>query len=95
MSKSLASNFGFLAEHDPQLVRLRMLAERYFAEDPNTALLKVRLAWFARYARREPGTVPVSGWQDSVKLKLLTIRAMSMLAGSKAANCTGCTGEHS
>lgn len=36
------TNFAHLEEHDEQLVRLGMLAERYFAEDPNTALLKLR-----------------------------------------------------
>ena len=36
------SNFGFLGRHDEQLVRLGMLAERYFPDDPNTTLLKVR-----------------------------------------------------
>jgi type I restriction enzyme, R subunit len=36
------TNFGFLEAHDEQLVRLGMLAERYFADDPNTALLKLR-----------------------------------------------------
>ena len=30
-----SANFGFLTTHDPQLVRLRALAERYFREDPN------------------------------------------------------------
>ncbi|MGH0038005.1 MAG: type I restriction-modification system endonuclease [Myxococcota bacterium] len=38
----LNSNFAQLAQHDEQLVRLGMLAERYFPEDPNTALLKLR-----------------------------------------------------
>jgi type I restriction enzyme R subunit len=38
----LPSNFGFLQEHDEQLVRLGRLAERYFPEDPNTCLLKLR-----------------------------------------------------
>ena len=42
MGAKPASNFGFLGEHDEQLVRLGMLAERYFPEDPNTALLKLR-----------------------------------------------------
>jgi len=42
MRTKLASNFGFLAEHDEQLVRLGMLAEQYFASDPNTCLLKLR-----------------------------------------------------
>lgn len=36
------TNFAHLEAHDEQLVRLGMLAERYFAEDPNTALLKLR-----------------------------------------------------
>jgi type I restriction enzyme R subunit len=36
------SNFGHLKVHDQQLVRLGMLAERYFADDPNTCLLKLR-----------------------------------------------------
>jgi hypothetical protein len=35
-------NFPFLQEHDVQLSRLGMLAERYFAPDPNTCLLKLR-----------------------------------------------------
>ncbi|HVZ70933.1 MAG TPA: type I restriction-modification system endonuclease [Polyangia bacterium] len=36
------TNFGHLEVHDEQLVRLGMLAERYFPDDPNTALLKLR-----------------------------------------------------
>ncbi|QSQ27605.1 type I restriction-modification system endonuclease [Pyxidicoccus parkwayensis] len=36
------TNFAFLEAHDEQLVRLGMLAERYFADDPNTSLLKLR-----------------------------------------------------
>jgi type I restriction enzyme R subunit len=36
------SNFAHLKAHDPQLVRLGMLAERYFPDDPNTCLLKLR-----------------------------------------------------
>jgi type I restriction enzyme R subunit len=38
----LTSNFAHLQEHDAQLLRLGMLAERYFPEDPNTSLLKLR-----------------------------------------------------
>jgi type I restriction enzyme, R subunit len=37
-----SANFGFLANHDVQLVRLGALAERYFGDDPNTALIKLR-----------------------------------------------------
>jgi len=36
------SNFSVLSQHDEQLLRLGMLAERYFADDPNTCLLKLR-----------------------------------------------------
>ncbi|MBI5557226.1 MAG: type I restriction-modification system endonuclease [Deltaproteobacteria bacterium] len=42
MTVILHSNFAHLEEHDKQLVRLGLLAERYFADDPNTSLLKLR-----------------------------------------------------
>ena len=35
-------NFTHLQAHDEQLVRMGLLAERYFAEDPNTCLIKLR-----------------------------------------------------
>jgi type I restriction enzyme R subunit len=38
----LQTNFAFLVEYDEQIVRLGMMAEKYFAEDPNTSLLKIR-----------------------------------------------------
>lgn len=37
-----ASNFAFLGVHDRQLVRLGGLAERYFRDDPSTAIVKLR-----------------------------------------------------
>lgn len=37
-----SANFGFLAVHDPLLDHLGALAERYFAEDPSTSLVKLR-----------------------------------------------------
>ena len=36
-------NFAFLAKHDPLLLRYAAQAERYFADDPNACLLKLRL----------------------------------------------------
>ena len=39
---ALFSNFAALGEHDEQFLRIGMLTERYFAEDPNTCLLKLR-----------------------------------------------------
>lgn len=36
------TNFGFLQQHAPLLHTLATQAERYFAEDPNTCLLKLR-----------------------------------------------------
>jgi hypothetical protein len=38
----LTSNFTRLQAHDEQILRLGMLAERYFPDDPNTSLLKLR-----------------------------------------------------
>jgi type I restriction enzyme R subunit len=35
-------NFGFMAAHDEQFVRLATLAERNFLDDPPTALVKLR-----------------------------------------------------
>ena len=37
-----SENFGFLSTDDAQLVRLGTLAERYFRDDPNTCLIKLR-----------------------------------------------------
>jgi type I restriction enzyme R subunit len=42
MSTTPRTNFAFLQAHDAQTVLLGLLAERYFAEDPNTCLLKLR-----------------------------------------------------
>src|SRR5262245_57075694 len=39
---TISANFDFLTPHDPQLVRLGALAERYFRDDPNTCLIKLR-----------------------------------------------------
>jgi type I restriction enzyme R subunit len=36
------SNFAFLAAHDERLAAVGVLAERFFADDPNTCLLKLR-----------------------------------------------------
>ena len=36
------TNYGHLEQHDAQLVRLGLLAERYFPDDPNTSILKLR-----------------------------------------------------
>ncbi|MFM7641325.1 MAG: hypothetical protein ACKO45_07215 [Cyanobium sp.] len=38
----LTTNFSHLRGYDEQLFRLGLLAERYFPEDPNTAMLKLR-----------------------------------------------------
>jgi type I restriction enzyme R subunit len=38
----MSANFRHLRPYDAQLFRLGALAERYFPDDPNTALLKLR-----------------------------------------------------
>ena len=35
-------NFGFLASHDPAMARLGADAERFFAQDPDVAILRLR-----------------------------------------------------
>ena len=42
MGEISSENFGFLKARDPDLQRLGALAERFFREDPNTALIKTR-----------------------------------------------------
>lgn len=42
MNNNIRSNFDMLRAYEAQLWRLGALAERYFAEDPNTSLLKLR-----------------------------------------------------
>lgn len=42
MNAATQSNFSHLKAHDEQLVRLGLLAERYFPDNPNTCLLKLR-----------------------------------------------------
>ena len=37
-----SENFSFLSTHAPHLVRLGTLAERYFKDDPNTCIVKLR-----------------------------------------------------
>lgn len=41
-SPNQTSNFEFLAEHDPLFIELARSAERSFASDPNTTLIKLR-----------------------------------------------------
>lgn len=55
------SNFTPLREHDEQLERLGLLAERYFADAPNTSLLKLRqlAEGLAQSCRAQGGPVPL------------------------------------
>ncbi|WP_300970722.1 DUF4145 domain-containing protein [Thiocapsa sp.] len=41
-TEAVSRNFGFLRAYEPQLDRLGALAERYFADDPSTCLIKLR-----------------------------------------------------
>lgn len=42
INAAIQTNFRCVEGYDAQLVRLGMLAERYFVDDPNTSLVKVR-----------------------------------------------------
>ena len=43
MSKPASLNFRFLAEHDELLERYAAQAERYVFDDPNAAIIKLRM----------------------------------------------------
>ena len=47
-----SANFGFLGRHDVRLARLGAQAERYFADDPQSTLTKLRL--LAELLAQEP-----------------------------------------
>jgi restriction system protein len=54
----LSANFGHLSQLSPELHRLGTLAERFFAEDANTSLIKSRQ--FGEYMVKE--VAALSGW---------------------------------
>jgi len=63
-------NFGFLQAHDPLLVALGAQAERYFADDPSTTLIKLRQ--FAEVlARRIAAIIGVYTSADASQLDLI------------------------
>lgn len=41
MAKLPLTNFAHLAQHDEQLLRLDMVTEKYFTENPNTCSLEI------------------------------------------------------
>jgi len=71
-SSPLTTNFAQLQERDEQLVRLGMLAERYFSDDPNTSLsqgrnMTSRIQQPSRpRGRHEGGAASASGKGDRV-----------------------------
>lgn len=70
MSQSVTSNFAQLQQHDAQLLRIGMLAERYFTEDPNTCLLKLR-QWAEVLARTTASSVGLYLQPDESQYDLL------------------------
>lgn len=62
MTESI-SIFGLLCHHDDDLARLIMGAGKYLADDPNTAMLKMRQ--FAEYlAKKVSGTITLAETED-------------------------------
>ena len=67
---AISPNFSFLEKHDPLLVKLAAQAERYFADDPNTTLIKLRQ--FAEVlAQRAAATAGVYVLEESSLLDVL------------------------
>lgn len=63
-------NFQFLETHDPLLVALGAQAERYFGDDPSTALIKLR-QFGEVLARRAAAAVGVFAGPDASQLDLI------------------------
>ncbi|MCV0394843.1 MAG: type I restriction-modification system endonuclease [Rhizobiaceae bacterium] len=72
-------NFDFLEEHSPQLAKLGRLGERYYADDPPTALVKLRQ--FAEMAAKQ--VAARHGLYDDDRMSfddvLRTLRSRSVL----------------
>jgi type I restriction enzyme R subunit len=73
------SNFDFLEKHSPQLTRLGLLAERYFANDPPAALVKLRQ--FAEFMAKDVAArhALLSSAPGNLDNILRTLRARSVL----------------
>lgn len=52
------TNFAILQVYDEQLVRLGVLAEKYFADNPNTCLIKIRQ--YGELLAQDPNDEPAS-----------------------------------
>jgi type I restriction enzyme S subunit len=67
------NNFGFLNVHDVQLVHLGTLAERYFRDDPATAIFKLRQfpAVLADVGKLQVGYAYKSKWYSKEGARLL------------------------
>lgn len=72
------SNFNFLGRHDPRYVRLGLLAERYFRDDPAGALIKLRQ--FAEHVAKDVaarhGLLPQVGVNFDDVLRALRLRSV-------------------
>ena len=73
-----SSNFDFLAGQDERLARLGALAERYFADDPPTALFKLRQLgeFIAKEVAARHGLLPSTGASYDDVLRTLKLRAL-------------------
>ncbi len=76
MSKLPQTNFAHLEQHDEQLLRLGMLAEKYFAEDPNTCLLKLRQLseLLAQLAAAKTGQLVARCWNTSKQIVAINLQ---------------------
>lgn len=84
--KILSGNFAFLKAHDPQLVRLGALAERYFHDDPNTCLIKLRQfgELLAQLTAAKAGLLQIQGREESQSDLLRRLRFERILPSEVA-----------
>jgi len=73
-----SANFGFLTAHDARLARLGALAERYFADDPPSALVKLRQLgeFLAKDVAARHGLLPSASVTFDEVLRTLRARAV-------------------
>jgi hypothetical protein len=82
---ALNSNFGFLSNHDPLFLELSTAAERAFACDPNTTLIKLRQ--FGEALAQDIAAGPfVAPTDRSQELRDLTIQIEQLKAKLQDAN---------
>ena len=63
-TKLTSNNFAFMRVYETQFDRLGALAERYFSDDPNTCLIKLRQNEGLAVQAKLPRKADTGKWED-------------------------------